>query len=309
MVRTGDQLELRVCEGERVRDLIGMRQPMGKGIAGVVATSGQALCVTDDADRAALPSSKARIYETASFICAPILHKGDVLGVISVGERRDRRPFTEADLEVVQRAAADVAPAIDRAVAIYAIQAQCRAALNTVARAYEAKDRYLKRHSDRVAAYACALAKAHGASVEEVELVRHAAQLHDIGKLSVSEVLLDKPGGLSESERESVHEHPVLGERMLQGIEFLKPVLPIIRHHHERVDGGGYPDRLEGTAIPRLARVLAVADAYEAMTSPRPWRKPLPPRQALDEISRAAGLQFDEELAKLFCSRVITPDN
>jgi response regulator RpfG family c-di-GMP phosphodiesterase len=309
MIRTGDELELRVCEGDRVKDLIGTRMTVGKGIAGMVAEKGEAVLVKDATDRAIQPPSQANIYSTPSFLCVPIKHGDNVLGVISVGERSNNEPFYEQDVSFVQAAADQIAPVIHHAVSLYTLQSQCRRALSTVASAYEAKDQYLRRHSERVAAFACALGKACDASPEELEQLRHAARLHDIGKVSVSEHILDKNGELSEEELELMSRHPVMGERMLQGIDFLNPILPIVRHHHEHVDGTGYPDGLQGKKIPKLARILSIADAYEAMTAPRPWRKPLSSKAALKEIHDASGLQFDAKLAKIFCRRIVEPEN
>lgn len=309
MIKVGNVLELRTCEGDRMRDLIGTRLPLSRGIAGYVAREKKPLLVRGVEDRLELPASDAKIYETASFICVPILHEEEVLGVISVGEKRDKSAFTDNDLKRVCEAAKEAAPALRHAAELYATESHCRHVLETLADAYESKGRYLCNHSQRVADYATALARACDASADEIEVLRHAAQLHDIGKMSLSEYLLDKKDELSDKEKYLVRKHPVIGERIVEGIKSLQPALPVIRHHHERVDGRGYPDGLKGSGIPRLARILAIADAFDAMTSDRPYRRPLRPDDAVKEILAGSGLQFDPELATLFCSKVVDRDN
>ena len=309
MIRSGGSLEVRVCEGDRVRELIGTRQPIGTGVAGHVAQQKQSLLVRDKDDRSALPPGPEQTYETDSFVCVPILHCDEVLGVVSVGEKENREPFDETDLRFVEFIAGQLAPAIEHAVALHSLQAQCRVVLETLVHAVEAKDPHFGSHSQRVAGYACALARACGATAEEIDLLRHTAHLHDIGKMTLNDRLLGKEGKLSEQERDRIQQHPLIGERMVGGLEFLRPAMRLIRHHHERVDGKGYPDGLRGNEIPRLARILTIADAFDAMTSERPYREAMTSRQATEEIHAVSGLQFDGELATIFCRMVLAPDN
>lgn len=175
--------------------------------------------------------------------------------------------------------------------------------------AYEAKARFLKDHSQRVAAYAAQLARACGSTAEEIEAIRHAAELHDIGKVAIPEEILQKQGKLTDGQCHALREHPALSEMLVSGLEFLAAILPIIRHHHERVDGAGYPDGLKGKDIPRLARMLSLADAYEAMTAERPYRKALSAKEAAAEILKKSGLQFDAKFAKIFLDRVLSLDS
>ena len=305
MLRAGDALEFRACEGDRIRDLIGTRQPLGKGVAGYVAREQLPLLVKDEKTRAVLPPSQASIYDSASFICVPILHNDQTLGVINVGEKNDKAPFTEDDLQFVKSVANQIAPVMCHATALFAVKAQCRQTLEALAATYETKSPYHYEHGQRVADLAVSLAKACDASAEEIEAVRHAAQLYDIGKICVKDHLFQKEGLLTEEEHEILRQIPVIGEKMLGHMDFMRPLMPIIRHHRERMDGHGYPDGLRGDKIPFLARVLAIADAYEAMTSERPYRRALSRDEALTEIERESGLQFDEEMAKIFMDRVL----
>jgi len=171
--------------------------------------------------------------------------------------------------------------------------------LAEISRAIEKRDR-MRGHGERVAALAEAVARRLGWSEEKLDELRYAALLHDIGKVSVSADILSKRAPLTPEERVEVQSHPVAGAKLLEGIRSAAAALPYVLHHHERWDGGGYPDGLKGKEIPIEARVLAVADAFDAMTSPRPYRRSFPIERALDEIDRCAGSQFDPEIAAAF---------
>jgi len=165
----------------------------------------------------------------------------------------------------------------------------------------EAKDSYTAFHSDRVAAIARDIALEMGLSPDQVRTVQTGAKLHDIGKLKVPEAILRKEGGLSQEEWLSIAKHPEYGVALLRPLEpFLGEVFPIVLHHHERWDGRGYPHKKAGYEIPLLARIVALADAYEAMTSDRPYRRAKRPEEALREIQDLAGVQFDPRVVEAF---------
>jgi putative nucleotidyltransferase with HDIG domain len=166
--------------------------------------------------------------------------------------------------------------------------------------AIEAKDPYTRGHSERVAQLCLTAADALGLSRREKEHLRLAAILHDVGKIGISLSLLRKNGGLAGPEKEEMQSHPERGVHILEPIHFLKPVLPAIRHHHERYDGSGYPLGLRGAEIPFKARIICVADAWDAMLSKRPYRNPLAVNAAREELIRHAGTQFDPEVVKAF---------
>jgi putative nucleotidyltransferase with HDIG domain len=166
----------------------------------------------------------------------------------------------------------------------------------TLSRAVDARDPYTAGHSERVAAISKNIAKKIGVSKKEFELIELAAQFHDIGKIGVPDSILLKPGKLTEMEFNVIKEHPVIGTNILCNIEFLKDSLPIILHHHETYDGRGYPYGISGAEIPLGSRIISIADTYDAMTSDRPYRKALLHEQAIQEIVRCKGTQFDAEI-------------
>jgi putative nucleotidyltransferase with HDIG domain len=164
----------------------------------------------------------------------------------------------------------------------------------------DARDRYTAGHSAAVAIYARDVAHRMGLSDEEQELVHLCGLVHDVGKIGLSAGLLEKPGALSLDERRQMEQHPVIGERILRNVADYSEIAAIVRHHHERVDGNGYPDRLEADAIPLLSRIIAVADAYNAMTSDRPYRDAMPSRVARLRLAQAVESQFDTAVVAAF---------
>lgn len=172
--------------------------------------------------------------------------------------------------------------------------------IHSFVNAIDAKSPWTKGHSERVTNYSVAIAKEMGLMEKEIEMLRMAALLHDVGKIGTYDVILDKPGKLTDEEFALIRLHPVRGEEILKPIKQLRDLLPIIRHHHERVDGRGYPDGLTDGQIPFLSKIIAVADSYDSMTSDRPYR-PAPSKDyAIAELRRCSGTQFDREAAEAF---------
>jgi len=166
--------------------------------------------------------------------------------------------------------------------------------VEALARALEAKDAYLKGHSLRVAQYAASVARQHGLAPEALETIQRGGHLHDIGKIGVREDVLHKAGKLTPDEYRDVMEHTVIGARILGPLLRDWPlVIAIVRSHHERIDGKGLPDGLKGDAIPPIVRIVSVADAFDAMTSKRPYRPSLPVERALEELRTHRGIQWD----------------
>ena len=173
-------------------------------------------------------------------------------------------------------------------------------AVTALAYALEAKDVYTSGHSQRVTEISVAIAEEMGLSKADVEKIRLAGLVHDIGKIGVREAVLNKPGSLSEEEYKHVRQHSETGEHILEPIVDDKEILKAVRHHHERCDGWGYPDGLSGEQIPRLSRIISVADTFDAMTSERPYRTAMTKEEACAEVERCKGTQFDPETADAF---------
>lgn len=181
-------------------------------------------------------------------------------------------------------------------------------AIKALISALEAKDSYTSGHSLRVAHYARLMGEVMHLNEDELYCLNLSALLHDIGKIGLPDHILKKSSFLLESEYNRAKEHPMIGSRIVGNIEELHEVASIIRHHHERFDGLGYPDRLKGEAIPLLARILAIVDAYEAIVSHRHYGEELSPKEAMKELQKNAGTQFDPNLVNIFLSLESHPD-
>lgn len=174
------------------------------------------------------------------------------------------------------------------------------ATVRSLVTAIEAKDPYTKGHSERVAVYSRDLAGALGLPKSQIDLVERAALLHDVGKIGIPLDTLTSPAHLSSEEVRLIRQHPDVGSHLVSDVEFLSDIVPVIRHHHERVDGAGYPDGLIGEEIPVLSRLLSIADAYDAMTSSRAYRLAMSSDAAISELKRVSGTQLDKEMASQF---------
>ncbi len=170
--------------------------------------------------------------------------------------------------------------------------------------AMEAKDPYTKGHSERVTNYALMIADMLGVSALQTQMIKYCGMLHDLGKIAISDSVLNKKEPLTPQERSLIERHPVEGAEVLAPLVFLRSGIPIVKHHHEKFDGSGYPDGLKGEAIPVGARILACADVYDAMTTDRPYRPRLTQDRALDELRKNAGTQFDPGITNLFLKRL-----
>lgn len=172
--------------------------------------------------------------------------------------------------------------------------------LEALVRTLEARDSYTAGHSDRVARFAAVTARHMGLEQAEIEKIVHAAKVHDIGKTGIPDGILNKPGPLTREERATVARHPQIGAAIVRSVTFMADIVPAVRHHHERWDGRGYPDALAGEEIPIAGRILAVADAFDAMTSSRTYRPAMPIDEALRRLVSSAGRQFDPECVDAF---------
>ena len=230
-----------------------------------------------------------------SALCAPLDAGGTVVGAIYLDSGSERSPFDEDDLDLLTAIARQAGMALHRAQLVESLERLFVGAIGTLVATVEAKDIYTYGHSTRVSKLARQIAERMELSAEEQETIKVAGLLHDIGKIGIPETILNKPDKLTDEEWSYIRSHPAIGESIIRqmGSDRLKGVESIVRHHHERLDGQGYPDRLAGDAIPLGARILGVADAYDAMTSNRPYRTSFTAEAAAEELERNAGVQFD----------------
>jgi len=230
-----------------------------------------------------------------SALCAPLDAGGTVVGAVYLDAGSERSPFGEADLNLLTAIARQAGMALHRAQLVESLERLFVGAIGTLVATVEAKDIYTYGHSTRVSKVARQIAERMELSAEEQDTIKVAGLLHDIGKIGIPESILNKPGKLTDEEWSYIRSHPQIGESIIRqmGSERLKGVESIVRHHHERLNGQGYPDRLAGDAIPLGARILAVADSYDAMTSNRPYRPSYTMEAAVEELQRNAGTQFD----------------
>lgn len=229
----------------------------------------------------------------ASAMCAPLRHQDETLGVVYVDTRGTANAFTESDLELLVAISGPAAIAIRNAQYVQKIQKAYQDTLVALANAVELRDHYTVGHTWRVTNFALEMAKEMNWSKEKLEEVEMGGVLHDVGKISIDDSILRKPGGLTDDEYEMMKVHPQRGARLMQDIEVLVPLIPYCLYHHERFDGKGYPFGLAGEDIPIEGRLLAVADTFDAMTSSRPYRKGLDPEFAISEIEKSKGTQLD----------------
>jgi response regulator RpfG family c-di-GMP phosphodiesterase len=239
----------------------------------------------------------------ASLVSVPLRMKMRLLGWIAVASFTKQKRFNEGHRKLLSIVGSRAAAAIENARLYEDLRATFQQTIEGLARAIDKMDRYTAGHSERVATYAMYLAVRLGLPSETVEVVRQSALMHDIGKIGCV-MNLNKPGKLTQDEYEVFKRHPTYGRDILDPIRFLHPLVPGVHLHHERWDGRGYPLGLKGNGVPIIARIIAVADTYDAMTSDRAYRRALPHEVAIGEIDRCSGSQFDPEVAQSFTDAI-----
>ncbi len=235
-------------------------------------------------------------------LCVPLISNEGIIGAVTVGSRDGDFRFTSDDVRLLSTIANHATIAVGNIELFSSLQDAYIATVRALAAAVDAKDPYTRGHSDRVAMYAMAIAEKLDLSAEQRTALEMAAYLHDIGKIGIREEILLKPGKLTDPEMAQMRHHPLIGANILKPVAFPWAIAPVVRHHHEHWDGRGYPAGLRGEEIPLLARVLAVADSYEAMTSDRPYRRARSPEEGIAELKRCSGTQFDPRIVDAFVS-------
>ena len=233
-------------------------------------------------------------------IVIPVFIKNELLGILSVWEKQERRSFTEEEVLLLLMLCRKAALSLENQFLYESLYQSLLETLKALVTTLEARDPYTRAHSQRVSHYATALALKIGCSKEEQDIVTVAGFLHDIGKVGICDAILLKTEALTPAEYEVIKTHPVIGEQIVQPLGYFSREKTLIRHHHEWWDGRGYPDGLMKHQIPFLARILTVADAFDAITTNRPYRVGRSFSEALEELECWAGIQFDTEAVVAF---------
>lgn len=283
------KLVIEVAEGLPAEVVHATSLAEGEGIAGWVLASNQSLLIEDLSAR----TPAARRHGIRSAASVPVADDDGILGVLNVGSKSFPARFTHGHLASVEILAKQTATALRNARAIAESRALYFDTLKALAVALETKDPYSRGGTDRVLDYAESLGEVFGLPGDEMHALRIAALLHDIGMVAAGEGVLQSDRPLTTVERALLKMHPQIASEILAEVPALKHVVPIVYHHHEWYDGQGYMDGVSGETIPLGARILAVADAFVAMTSPRPYRGAYGEAEALRELTEKAGTQFD----------------
>ena len=274
---------------------------IGESIAGRVLRENRYYIVKDlFKDSRYQDSSIVRKENLRSLLCVPLVEAGRTFGVLSIYSSI-ANCFHKEDVKLLSMFASQAAISISNARLYEQARANYLGAIKFLANALDAKDSYTAGHSERVAEIASGIARQLRLSELQKDALQYASYLHDLGKVSININTLRKPGSLSKPEWRSIYRHPSVGAEIINKIETLNKLVPIILHHHARYAGGGYPDKdMKCENIPIGSRILAVADAYEAMVSHRPYRKAFSKEEALQELKRCSGAQFDPQVVKVF---------
>ena len=235
----------------------------------------------------------------------PLLEHGASFGLVALTRTPgDSRAFSSYEIDRLRQLVDQMALALSHCLVVERLNAMSWGTLQALARTIDASSPWTAGHSERVTRVAMAIGRQMRLGEDEIERLHRGGLLHDVGKIGIPPAVLDKPGALDPDEMAIVQAHPVVGARILQPIRAYEDVIGIVRHHHERYDGEGYPDRLAGTRIPFLARVLAVADVYDALVSDRPYRAGWVPDVAISHIAERAGSHFDPDVVRAFLDLV-----
>ena len=263
-------------------------------IKDVIKTDAEPCLVSQGRARNEIPD------DVLSFMTVPLKIRGKVFGSASALILKGEKSFDEKDIYYMTFITRKAASAIENIALYENIYDNLFSTLYAFVAAVEARDRYTREHSTRVAKLAYKIGEAMGCTEEELNIINFAGYLHDVGKIGIRDDILLKPGKLTEMEYEKIKEHPVIGADIVGKLGLWDREQQIIRHHHERFDGKGYPDGLKGDEIPKLARILAVADVTDAMGSDRAYRKRMEYEKVISIIKENAGTQFDPEVVECF---------
>ncbi len=286
-------------KGKKVKTI---KLPWGKGIAGWVAQKGKTVYVEDvEKDKRFYQKVDEKSqFKTKSIIAVPIKTKNKILGVAEVLNKKGGEKFTQEDIEIFESIAKQAGLAMENAGLYQDLDELFRGTIRAIVKAIEAKDKYTRGHTERVTEYSLLIGDEMGLSDEEKRKLEISALLHDVGKIGIPDAILGKPGKLTDKEYDVIKSHPKRGAEIMSSIKQMSDVLDGIKYHHERYDGKGYPEKLKDGKIPLTARIIGVADAFDAMTTDRPYRKGLPTEEAKRRLIENKWAQFDGEIVDKF---------
>ncbi|MDN3450118.1 HD domain-containing protein [Planococcus sp. APC 3906] len=293
------------AHGESASKILDFEMAKGEGIVGQVVESGVEQLINDAAVH---PKWANRVdsssgFVTKSMITVPLTAKGNVLGALQLLNKTGGGLFSAQDMRIALALASQSALALHNSQMFDEVSRMLLSMIRTLAKILDARDPYTAGHSERVAQYSLAIAQRIGMDAPECEELYKAALLHDIGKIGIADDVLRKPSKLTQEEYEDIKQHTVIGAGILSNMEpkaAMAKAIATARSHHERLDGSGYPDGLKEDAIPLFARIVGVADAFDAMTTVRSYSKGLPLRQAAEELIRCKDTLFDAALVDAF---------
>jgi response regulator RpfG family c-di-GMP phosphodiesterase len=291
-------LKVTAARGAGAERAQAMRFKADEGVAGKAFASATTIYIEN-------PLTDPRYVKTdhdtsEPFISIPLLVKSKPIGVINLHATEDHEPFNDYNAKFLSILSGEAAVMMHNLDLFERLETFYLEMVKTLARAVDSKDHYTHEHSDRASFKARKLAGEMGLTDQNTRYVEYAALLHDIGKIGIDESILLKPGKLTPEEYEEMKKHPIIGHQILAPVKFLGPVAQMVLYHQEWFDGRGYPEGLKGDAIPLGARIVAVIDAWDAMTSDRPYRKALPKEVAVGELKKGAGTQFDPKVVETF---------
>jgi HD-GYP domain-containing protein (c-di-GMP phosphodiesterase class II) len=300
------ELNFEVAEGKVGHQLKQIHMGIDSGIAGWVARNKEPLVINDVTQdkRFNKGIDNSTGFITRSVMCVPLITHRKTVGVLEVLNKLDEKGFGQQDLETMLSVAPTAAMATENTLLQQSILDGYKRTMKALASTIDAKDPYTRGHSQRVMDYALLAGVALRLPKTQLQNIEYAGILHDIGKIGVPDTVLTKSGCLTPEEWELLREHPVVGAKIIDDIPFLEKARPLVLYHHERYDGTGYPEGLKGEKIPIGARILSVVDAFDAITTERPYWHALPINDALKALHNCSGTQFCPEVTQAFISKL-----
>ncbi|MGC9070957.1 MAG: HD domain-containing phosphohydrolase [Elusimicrobiales bacterium] len=280
----------------------------GQGVAGRAFEKGEIIFVSEPETNPSYEKYMGYAEQKEAFVSLPLKSRDGVLGVLNVHLPQNKQSFSEWDLKFLTILSDEISVMIENIGLYQSLERFYLELVETLARIIDAKDSYTLDHASRARGRAVKLAKKLNVPYQMIKTIEYAALLHDIGKIGINEKILTKPGRLTDEEYKEIKKHPEIAYQILSPIEFLIPVAKIILYHHEWYNGVGYPEGLKGEEIPLGSRIVSVIDAWDAMTSDRPYRKALTKEKAIEELKKGSGKQFDPKVVDAFLELIEEED-